>query len=385
MAILALLGSLFYTQTASAEDGKIETKEEKHWYDKIKVKGYTQFRYSRLLESNPNLHFDSDKSVGDHGGFLLRRARLVFYGDVNDHLYLYFQPGFISNVDGHTNYVSLRDWYGDISIDKKKEFRFRVGQSKIPYGFENLQSSSNRAPLERSDAINSATPGERDLGVVFYYTPEEISKRFSHLKKANLKGSGNYGLLGVGVFNGQAANLAENNNSRGVVLHGAYPFKIGKQYIETGYHIYYSDYKVKTDDKVVGDPTSTDLRFAKTLVIYPQPLGFQFEYNVGKGPELSGDKVVSKSLHGGYAMLLYKHDVDEKITLFPFVRGAYYEGGKKAITNSPHHSIREFEQGLEFQYDKWLELTAALNESIREINYKSQAGYMARLQVQFVY
>jgi hypothetical protein len=37
-----------------------------------------------------------------------------------------------------------------------KEYRVRIGQSKVPYGFENLQSSQNRLSLDRNDALNSA-------------------------------------------------------------------------------------------------------------------------------------------------------------------------------------------------------------------------------------
>jgi len=36
-----------------------------------------------------------------------------------------------------------------VNIDKKREFRFRFGQSKIPYGFENMQSNQNRLPLDK--------------------------------------------------------------------------------------------------------------------------------------------------------------------------------------------------------------------------------------------
>jgi hypothetical protein len=50
-----------------------------------------------------------------------------------------------------------------LSFDAKKEYRVRIGQSKVPYGFENLQSSQNRLTLDRNDALNSAVANERDL------------------------------------------------------------------------------------------------------------------------------------------------------------------------------------------------------------------------------
>src|SRR6478735_175215 len=55
----------------SQAEGSIATKEKKgHWYEKLSIKGYTQVRYSRLLETNPALKMSNDASVGDNGGFL---------------------------------------------------------------------------------------------------------------------------------------------------------------------------------------------------------------------------------------------------------------------------------------------------------------------------
>jgi hypothetical protein len=85
----------------------------------------------------------------------------------------------------------------------------RVGQSKPPFGFENLQSSQNRLALDRADALNSATPGERDLGAFFYYAPPEARRRSKHLVSSGLKGSGDYGVVGLGVYNGQGINQRE--------------------------------------------------------------------------------------------------------------------------------------------------------------------------------
>jgi len=70
--------------------------------------------------------------------------------------------------------LQMRDLYGDIAVDKDKEFRFRVGQSKVPFGWVNLQSSQNRGPLERPDALNSAAEGERDVGVFFMWAEPAI-------------------------------------------------------------------------------------------------------------------------------------------------------------------------------------------------------------------
>jgi phosphate-selective porin len=63
----------------------------------------------------------------------------------------------------------------------QKKISLRVGQSKVPFGFENLQSSQNRLTLDRNDALNSAVANERDLGAFFYAS--KIRERFAMLVK----------------------------------------------------------------------------------------------------------------------------------------------------------------------------------------------------------
>jgi hypothetical protein len=46
-----------------------------------------------------------------------------------------------------------------LSFDTKK-ISFKSRQSKVPFGFENLQSSQNRLTLDRNDALNSAANEE---------------------------------------------------------------------------------------------------------------------------------------------------------------------------------------------------------------------------------
>ena len=107
-----------------------------------------------------------DRSISaTTGTFSIRRARLIIAEDVSDHLRLYFQSDFANNpADSSPNtfFAQIRDLYGDIYVDKEKVHRFRIGQSKIPWGFEEMQSSGNRIPLDRSDAIDSGdSPNQR--------------------------------------------------------------------------------------------------------------------------------------------------------------------------------------------------------------------------------
>lgn len=175
--------------TAKATSPKIK---EKKWYDRIKIGGYTQFRQGAGLSGDfANLASPGDKAIEKDTNFFIRRARLVFQGEVSDYLKLYMQTEFAGGT------VGVRDMYGDIYFDKKKEFRIRPGLSKIPNSFELLQSSRHRLALERADALSSGVRNERDTGIFFYWTPKHIQERFSFLRKG-LKGSGDYGVIGFG-------------------------------------------------------------------------------------------------------------------------------------------------------------------------------------------
>src|SRR5688500_641944 len=65
-------------------------KPRTEWYKKISIRGYTQIRYNRFLETNENLQCEQcDRSWGGNGGFFLRRIRIIFYGQVHERVYFY--------------------------------------------------------------------------------------------------------------------------------------------------------------------------------------------------------------------------------------------------------------------------------------------------------
>jgi hypothetical protein len=154
-----------------------EKPKKKGWFEKYTISGYTQLRINETVDDRgpaPPQH-NGDSSIGEDQSFLLRRARMVLSGDVNDHVSIYLQPDFASSVPGSPDanqFVQIRDWYADIYLDTDRVHRIRAGQSKVPYGWENMQSSRNRIPLDRNDAFNTAVKNERDLGVFYYWTPK---------------------------------------------------------------------------------------------------------------------------------------------------------------------------------------------------------------------
>lgn len=224
-------------------------KEKKHWTGHVNIRGYVQNRNTTMLGGDEGVNLWSDRSVGDDRSFggdknlLIRRARVILFGDFGDHLSYYIQPDFASSAGTTGNIAQLRDAYGDVNIDATKVHRFRVGQSKVPYGFENLQSSSNRLALDRVDALNSAVRDERDLGVFYYYTPTNVQALFEEINKEGLKHSGNYGMLGLGFYNGQGANRTETNDNYHFVARATYPWKTESgQIFEVGVQGYHGQY-----------------------------------------------------------------------------------------------------------------------------------------------
>lgn len=380
-------------KSVKTETVQVSTEKKEHWYDKIQLRGYVQVRYNRLFETNSDLKSDQgDKSIGNLGGFFIRRARMIFSGQLNNHVYFYIQPDLASSPSSTAlHFAQIRDAYFDVSIDKKREFRFRIGQSKVPYGFENMQSSQNRLPLDRNDALNSPVANERDLGVFFYYAPKKVRDLYSSLVNDGLKGSGDYGVFAFGVYNGQTANKPEANNNLHWVTRLSYPFKLWNQVVEPGVQMYSGKYKIDnitSKVKTNKELEYLDERMAASLVLYPKPFGIQAEYNIGKGPEYDRnlDSITTKNLSGGYVTASYLLKI-KKHTIIPFGRFTVYEGGKKFELDARAYKVEEFEGGIEYQPMKYFELTVSWVHSEKWTSDKAkkdnfQVGSFMRVQCQ---
>jgi hypothetical protein len=401
-----------------------EEKKEKKWYEKYGFRGYAQFRINTTThheDGTATAQHAGDSSVGNNQSFLIRRARVIWSADISDHLYVYLQPDFAATPPGSTdanNFVQIRDWYGDVYLDTDKVCRFRVGQSKVPYGWENLQSSSNRVPLDRNDAFNSATRNERDLGVFFYWTPKEAQELFEKIADEGLKHSGNYGVFGIGAYNGQGGSFREENDNVHLVARLTWPWEFENgQIVEAGIQGFTGEYVVigapirplgmggadmipANTRQTGGDQGLLDQRLGWTWVYYPQPLGFQAEWTIGRGPALNDAQtaVERSDVHGGYLMALYKLDTKECGTWFPFCRWQYFHGGYRSARNAPYSYINEWEFGAEWQIRKEMELSLtylitdrtnldAISSSaaMSDKSYRQFEGQVLRAQFQINY
>ncbi len=366
------------------------------WFEKMTISGYAQFRYNRLFENNPDLKCDAcDKGIGRGQTLEFRRARLLFKGNPSARFTFYLQFDFSADASATNKlFMQVRDAYFDFALNKSKELRWRFGQSKVPFGFENLQSSSQRLAFDRNDALNSGVPGERELGTSLLYTPEAMHELFKKLVDDGLKGSGDYGLASIGVYNGQGANKPELNDQVHAIARVSYPFSIGGgQIMEAGVSAYTGKFLLPKDQLSTGVKTTRDLsyddqRVAGHLVLYPQPIGFQAEYNTGKGPQYNPatDSIETRDLKGGYVMVNYRQKIGPQI-LIPFVRYQWYDGGRKSDLDARSHSVRETDIGIEYQPYKYLELTLEYVTSHRitqdlKAENNDQTGHFLRVQAQ---
>jgi predicted porin len=238
--------------------------------------------------------------------------------------------------------------------------------------------------------MNSAVPNERETGAFFYYAPKEIRKRFSSLVSSGLKGSGDYGVFGIGVYNGQGPNALDKNKNLNLVSRLTYPFKMASgQIIEASLQGFTGKYIVSRNPKTSFDQVEfREVRYGPSLIIYPQPFGFQAEYNWGRGPEYDPESndVKDAPHEGGYILATYMIQKESKV-MIPFVRYHYFKGGKKFELDAMRHRVKELEIGMEYQFNKNFELVGMYTISDRTFENSldpenRQKGSLVRLQAQ---
>ena len=390
-ALCALVAVCAAPAVGRAQDS---TASNRPWYDRVSMRGYAQLRYNRLLETNDQLKCPTcDRSIGDNGGFFLRRARIAITAQVNDRLSISIQPDFASEVGGKENTLVLRHYFADIYLDSAKTFRARVGQSEVPTGFEALQSSSRRTPFDRADAMESSAPGEQDLGVFFFWTPAVARQRLKDLGTSQLKGTGDYGTLSIGLYNGQGGNRSEMNDTPHIIARVAYPFRLGARYLEADAYAYTGTYTISPSQRsagVGGEDDFDDHRVGGALVLYPQPFGAQVEWTAGRGPEYDAptNTIVDKPLNGGYGLVSYAWRGRGPRRVVAYARLQYFHGAFKTDTDARGSVVHEYEPGVEWNVIDGFELTGAYAISDRLYRDSAQPnnhekGQFLRLQAQF--
>ena len=72
--------------------GDVPVRER--WYEKISIRGYTQFRYNHTLNNDLLRSNQGDRSIAGNNEFFLRRARIILSGQPHERVFVYAQPEF---------------------------------------------------------------------------------------------------------------------------------------------------------------------------------------------------------------------------------------------------------------------------------------------------
>ncbi len=192
------------SQPAPAVKADSQPPKPKPWYERVTIGGFFQARYNQVLQTNELLVCQAcDVALGGVPKFSFREARLVVRAAPVDRVAVVVEADLTQVVGTSQLILQLRELFGDLFVDKEKETILRIGFARVPYGYENLQSSAVRLPFDRDDAIASGAPGERDIGIWGIWAPAKVHQEFRMLVDSLFKGAADYGVVSVGIYNGQ--------------------------------------------------------------------------------------------------------------------------------------------------------------------------------------
>jgi hypothetical protein len=139
---------------------------------RLKFSGYIQGRYEWHDDADYGLDISKRPAQRGTNRFFVRRARLksTYVGTLSE---------YVLQVDATGDGVALRDAEASFHITNENpwfpsatewELKLTMGQFKVPFGFEVLQSSGDRELPERTAVVRALFPNERDRGLRLQYT-----------------------------------------------------------------------------------------------------------------------------------------------------------------------------------------------------------------------
>ena len=164
-----------------------ETRSTASSLSKLKFSGYIQGRYAWQDNDDSISGVDAQGRPTSFNRFLVRRGRLkaTYTGENAEYLL---------QIDATGDGVVLKDAEATfVDTWTPVGLRFSIGQFKVPFGYEVLQSSSEREMPERARVIRALFPGERDRGA-------RLTARWEWLRFMGALVNGNF-TQGDPVFN----------------------------------------------------------------------------------------------------------------------------------------------------------------------------------------
>jgi phosphate-selective porin OprO/OprP len=352
---------------------------------KPKSKKITELKYSGRIQGQWD-GLESDANDNDRNHFYFRRLFLGGHAKMGENWGgdLVIDFGASPNSDDQVFIESASIWY------KTDDYRFDVGQKKVPFGLEETTSSAKMKTIERS----------------------AVNRQFAETLKFNARHTGLFanGSLGDSGLSAAAAivNSGQNHNSKDSGLNDGY---YGYDSNEFSYFGRIS-YENEVDDLIYlfgveagihqNDDSNASLGYDSTNAwniftrIGKGPFEFEAEYMSGTADTASGDHDhEGYSIQGCYTMnrgdsgdleLVYRYSIVE-------AKGANGLISAKEIirrANVSNSTVNEFEQhylGLNYLINGY-NITFMLGYEMNELMEPGQAdeevnGFRARLQFLF--
>jgi hypothetical protein len=240
----------------------------------IKYSGYLQGEMRRNSGEGANVT-ESD----------VRRARFKVDAHVSPHASLVLQ------LDAARE-IQLRDAYADLGMGRLK---LRLGQFKVPFSAQVLESSTTRLAPERVLINTRSVPGERERGALLEL---RLGKDASPI-------------LQLGAFNGRGANQTENNTDKDYLA----AFHFSAKPVSA--RLAYLNGKYKNPAPPAGSGrTLAKSRLSADVQFDLAPIGVQAQYALGEGdfPAAAG-AVSATDVQGGFAQFWFRKN-GSPLTLF---------------------------------------------------------------------
>ena len=252
-------------------------------FENIIISGYMQPQFQVAQSEGAPSFAGGNFSQFSRSRFMLRRARVKV-----DYLMKtkenFPQALFAFQIDATERGVIVRDMYVRIFEARKNNFSATAGLFARPFGFEVNLSSSARETPERGRMSQILMPGERDLGVMVSFDPQNKTHKLKHVK------------LDAGFFNGQGVTGPTDFDDRKDFISRLTikPYPINKMELSGGLsflrggwkngtkYVYESGKAQNGDNIFVIDSSETNLGRSAPRHYYGADLQFLIHHNWGE-------------------------------------------------------------------------------------------------------
>ena len=192
-------------------------------FNNIRITGYMQPQFQVAQTDGAQSFEGGNFAQFSSSRFMLRRARIKI-----DYLLTskenYPKALFTFQIDATERGVIVRDMFIRLFDTKKNNLSISAGFFARPFGYEVNLGSSYRETPERGRMSQILMPGERDLGVMFSFEPQEKKNKLYHFK------------WDAGFFNGQGASGTTDFDSHKDFISRIFikPYTFGKTEISGG-------------------------------------------------------------------------------------------------------------------------------------------------------